>query len=86
MDHLLTLLLEIILDGALEAADSKQVPLPVRILLGALLALLFFGITGLLLWVGIDSGNLMLAGLGVVFLLISLLLLIPKIRRLRKGK
>ena len=46
MEALLELVLEIILEGAVEATASQKVPLPVRIGLGFLLGAFFIGCSG----------------------------------------
>ena len=86
MDDLLELILEIILEGAATAADSRRVPLPVRILMAGLLLLFFGGIAGLLLWTGIGSGNWGLTALGILFLTGFGALVYVRVRRIRKRR
>lgn len=86
MDDLLELVLEIILEGAATAADSKRVPLPVRILLAALVILFFGGIAGLLIWTGIGSGNGMLAVLGGLLLAWIAGAVLARVKRIRKRR
>lgn len=86
MDDLLELVLEIILEGAAAATDSKRVPLPVRILLAALMILFFGGIAGLLIWTGIGSGNGMLAVLGGLLLVWVAGAVLARIKRIRKRR
>lgn len=84
MDDLLELVLEIVLEGAIEAAGSRRVPLPARIGLAALLAAFFGGIVGLLLWVGIDTRNWPLAALGAGLGAVCVVGLWAKIRQFRR--
>lgn len=86
MDDLLKLVLGIILVGAAAAADSKRVPLPVRILLAALVTLFCGGIAGLLIWTGIGSGNGMLVVLGGLFLAWVAGAVLVRIKRIRKRR
>ena len=86
MDDLLELVLEIILEGAAAAADSKRVPLPVRILMAALMILFFGGIAGLLLWTGIGSGSWGLAVLGILLLVGFAALVLVRVKRIRKRR
>lgn len=86
LDDLVELILEIILEGAVEAAGSRRVPLPVRILLACLLVLLFGGIAGLLIWVGIGSGNWGLTVLGVVFLAGFAVFTYARVKRIQKRR
>lgn len=60
LDDLLELILELILDGMVEAAGNKAVPKPVWILLSVILALAFLAFFGLLLYIGIDSGSIVM--------------------------
>lgn len=69
MNSLLELVLEIVMEGAIGAAGSRQVPLPVRLVLGGLLLALLLGLSGLLVWVGLDTGRWLLAALGIAILL-----------------
>lgn len=84
MDDLLELVLEIVLEGAIEAAGSRRVPLPVRIGLALLVAAFFGGIVGLLLWVGIDTRNWPLTALGAGLGAICVVGLWAKIRQFRR--
>lgn len=56
--------LELVLEGAIGAAGSRRVPLPVRILAACVAGLFLFGTAGLVLWCGLCTRNLPLAGLG----------------------
>ena len=69
VDDLIELVLELVLDGMIEAAGSKRVPMPIRIALAAILAVLVLGLFGLLLWVGIGSGSVLLIVIDVVLLI-----------------
>lgn len=68
MDFLVELALEILVDGALAGTVSRKVPLPLRILLGAVLVLFFGGTIGLIFWVGASSGSGVLVLLGFFLL------------------
>lgn len=60
LDDIIELILELILDGMVEAAGSKKVPMPIRIALGAVLSLLVLALFALMLYVGINSGSVVL--------------------------
>lgn len=66
MDTVVKFVLGILLDGAMDAVGSRKVPLFFRVLLGAVLLILFGGICGLVILVGADSGNIGLLLLGVL--------------------
>ena len=84
MSDLLEIVLEIVLEGALHGAVSPRVPLVVRILLAAALAALWLGLSGLLLYVGMQSGSIPLMFLGGILLACGGILLADKIRRVRR--
>ena len=84
MDDFLELLLEIIVDGAMGAAEDRRVPLWVRILLTAVLLALFLGISGLLLAAGIGTGRWGLIVLGALFLACTAGMAVHKLRQRRK--
>ena len=81
MSDLLEIVLEIVLEGALHGASSRRVPLVVRALLAAALAALWLGLSGLLLYVGMQSGSIPLMFCGGLFLASGGILLADKIRR-----
>lgn len=68
MDDLLELVMDVLLEGAAETAASPKAPLRVRIILILILGIGFFGVAGLILWVGLDTGKwgLMLLGLALL--------------------
>ena len=84
MSDLLEIVLEIVLEGALHGAASPRVPLVVRILLAAALAALWLGLSGLLLYVGMQSGSIPLMFFGGTLLAWGGILLADKIRRVRR--
>ena len=57
MDDLLDLVLGILLEGALEAAGSRRVPLPVRVALWIVVLAFMAGTVGLVAWVGVETGR-----------------------------
>ena len=86
MDMLIEILLEIIIEGALEASESKKVPMPVRILLAAGVVLIFGAVVGMLIWNGVIRKSLLLIICGVLFLALVILLAANKITRFRKAR
>ena len=57
MDDLLDLVLGILFEGALEAAGSRRVPLPVPVSLWVVVLAFMAGIVGLVAWVGAETGR-----------------------------
>ena len=84
MDDFLEFLLDIIVDGAMGAAEDRRVPLWVRILLTAVLLALFLGISGLLIAAGIGTGRWGLIVLGALFLACTAGMAVHKLRQRRK--
>lgn len=84
MSDLLEIVLEIVLEGALHGASSRRVPLVVRALLAAVLAALWLGLSGLLLYVGMQSGSIPLMFCGGCSWACGGILLADKIRRVRR--
>ena len=84
MDDLLEFLLDILVDGAINAAEDRRVPLWVRILLTAVLLALFLGISGLLIAAGIGTGRWGLIVLGALFLACTAGMAVHKLRQRRK--
>ena len=68
MDDLLELVMDVLLEGAAETAASPKAPLRVRIILILILGIGFFGVAGLIFWVGLDAEKwgLMLLGLALL--------------------
>ena len=65
MDDLMELLLDVLLEGSVETASSPRTPLGVRVVLILILGIGYIGVSGLIFWVGFDTGKwgLMLLGL-----------------------
>lgn len=57
LDDIIEVVLELVLDGAIEAAGSKKVPMPIRILAAGIVLVIALGLIGLLFWVGVDSNS-----------------------------
>ena len=85
-DTLVEILLEIIVNGALDASDSKKVAMPVRILLAAGVVLFLGAVVGILIWNGIARGSLLLTICGVLFLALVILLAVNKITRFQRAR
>ncbi len=83
-DDILELILELILDGSIEAADNKRVPMPVRIILAMFLIAVFFGVCVLLIIIGIEEENTALKVLGMFMAAAIAALIGIKIRRHKK--
>jgi len=87
LDDIIEVVLELILDGMVETASSKKVPMPIRIALATILGLLVLALFGLLLWVGISSGSALLIVLAVVLLAACIAWVFFKVKKhkIKKG-
>ena len=86
LDDILEFLVELILDGMVEAAGDKQVPKPIRIALSVILAVVFLGFFGLLLWIGISNESVLMVVLSVVLLVAAVIGIYCKVKKLRRKK
>lgn len=69
MEILFEILFELIVEGSLEAAADKKVPLWIRIIAGIILIAVFGGSAGVLIYIGIRNTNWILLVIGIVLLL-----------------
>ena len=55
MEFLLELLFEIIIEGSIEISSKKTVPIPLRVLPAVIVLSAYFGMGGLLIYMGYDA-------------------------------
>lgn len=60
--------LELLLEGGIEAGKDKRIPRSVRYVLIVLIALFFIAVFGLLIWMGIIACRKTLLGGGIIIL------------------
>lgn len=83
MEFIIELILDLLLEGSIEASKSEKVPKPVRYILIALISLFFLAVIGLIIFLGIDTlKNSKLAGIIVISM--GVLLLILAIMKFKK--
>ncbi len=83
MEFIIELILDLLLEGSIEASKSAKVPKPIRYILIALISLFFLAVIGLIILLGIDTlKNSKLAGITVI--LMGVLLLILAIMKFKK--
>ena len=83
MDNLLTLVLEIILDGAVSAAAGKKVPMIIRIVLAVFLIALWLGLCILLFRTGVGTGRYSLVVLSAVIFAGYIVIVAGKIKNMK---
>lgn len=53
MESIIEIILELVLEGSIEASKSSKIPKPVRYLITAMIVLLFIVFIGFIFWVGV---------------------------------
>lgn len=86
MDFVLEILFEIILEGCIEITEEKNVPLIFRILCAVILVLVYGGMVGILLYVGISNKSLLLLFIAVFVASIIPIALVYKFKIRKKNK
>ena len=66
MELIFEILFDLIVEGSVEALGEKKVPLVLRILAALFLIVVFGGLVGVLLFIGISDKNWIVAGIGVL--------------------
>lgn len=69
MEMIFEILFEIIIDGSLQAVSDKKVPLILRILSAAVLLIVYGGLVGFCLFLGVHDKNILFVILGIGLLL-----------------
>ena len=84
MELILEILFDLIVEGSLESVGEKKVPLVLRILAAAVLIVVFGGLVGALLYIGISEKNWIVAVLGVVIALMIGLAVLRTVKKHRR--
>ncbi len=84
MNHFIDMIFELLLDGAIEATGFKGIPTPVRILLAVSIMAFVFGVCGLLIYVGLGTGNVILQILGTALIAVFIVILAQKMKQRMK--
>ena len=79
MEFIIELILDLLLEGSIEASKSEKVPKPVRYILITLISLFFLAVIGLIIFIGIDTlknsklGGIIVISMGVLFLILAII-------------
>lgn len=84
MEIIFEILIELILEGTVEASKNKKIPKVVRYPLIFIIVLLFIGVIGLVLFTGILAYQKINRICGILFIIISVVLLISSIIKFRQ--
>ncbi len=72
LEFVFELIFEIVLEGSIETASSRRVPIPLRILAGVFVGIIFLGVEFIIVFVGImcfgENMNLPVVGVGLILL------------------
>ena len=69
MEIILDILFDLIVEGSIGAVGDKKVPLALRILAAVFLTVIFGGLVGVLVYIGIDEKNWIILIIGAVIAL-----------------
>ena len=84
MEIILDILFDLIVEGSIGAVGDKKVPLAVRILAAVFLTVIFGGLVGVLVYIGIDEKNWIILIIGVVIALAVIGAVWQTVRKHRK--
>ena len=79
MEFIIELILDLLLEGSIEASKSEKVPKPIRYILIALISLFFLAVIGLIIFIGIDTlknskiGGIIVISMGVLLLILAIM-------------
>lgn len=93
MEFLLELLFDFILEGSMALASEKTIPMPLRILAGLVVFVIFFGLGGVFTYMGYESvvGQNKVAGIclfvvGAIMILGGMFLAYKMLQKKKEGK
>lgn len=84
MEIILDILFDLIVEGSIGAVGDKKVPLALRILATVFLTVIFGGLVGVLVYIGIDEKNWIILIIGVVIALAVIGAVWQTVRKHRK--
>ena len=84
MEIILDILFDLIVEGSMGAVGDKKVPLALRILAAVFLTVIFGGLVGVLVYIGIDEKNWIILIIGVVIALAVIGAVWQTVRKHRK--
>lgn len=84
MEIILDILFDLIVEGSIGAVGDKKVPLALRILAVVFLTVIFGGLVGVLVYIGIDEKNWIILIIGVVIALAVIGAVWQTVRKHRK--
>ena len=84
MEIILDILFDLIVEGSIGAVGDKKVPLALRILAAVFLTVIFGGLVGVLIYIGIDEKNWIILIIGVVIALAVIGAVWQTVRKHRK--
>lgn len=90
LDDIIELVLEIIFEGVFEGifegASSRKVPKVLRVLLVMVLLILYFGVCGVIFWIGLDNNDIVPMAIAIILFVVIGVLVIRKSRSVRSKR
>lgn len=83
MEYIIEFILELIFELGVETSKSSKVPKPIRYLLITIISLIFIGVIGLIIFIGIVILKTNIIG-GIIIILLGLVMLISSIIKFKK--
>lgn len=84
LEFILDFVFDIILEGTIVIISEKKVPMPIRVIAGIIVALLYLGVSGLCFFVGVLSWGDREVVAALLFLVLGLFILIGGFIQMRK--
>lgn len=84
LDVIVEIILDIVLEGALEAAGSRKVPMPIRIILAGMILLLMLTVVALVFWAGAIHQSVILVLIAATMLIGLAYLCFAKVRQFNR--
>lgn len=84
LDVIVEIILDIVLEGVIEAAGSRKVPMPVRIILAGMILLLMLTVVALVFWAGAIRQSVILVLIAAAMLIGLAYLCFAKVRQFKR--
>lgn len=84
MELIMEILIEIIFEGALESVTEKKFPIFFRVMAAVLLLTVYIGLTGILLYIGINNKSRIVIGIAIALFLTVAIVVVKKYKEINK--
>ena len=83
MEFILDILFDLIIQGSIEAAGDKKVPMALRVLAAVILIVVFGGVVALCAFIGITERNWIVLAIGAVIAVLITFAIVSTVKRHR---